>query len=540
MDKVTTVKVVGSGEGAAASSTGDFSLNSGGSGGRVATGGSKDASSSVLITSSSSHCSRSGTSEDSGSISVTKVEASSALSSGGGFVASVAAAASGKGEGSKVVGGGGGSSSMSYSFGSGGREGKTEGGLGAVTVSTVTKTTYSSGGSREGKKGPSSSAIGYSPLPKERKSITTMAAALSEVFDESSSTDSSLEYRRKEYGTSNATSSTATRGRTQSRESEIRARLQSASPPARWTELDDVKRLLRGNCSTSTSPTQSPNNTLPIPKKASVETKVTSEGSTDQYGSAWSGDMSNGYGYNRNPNNFTATSHLYQSGAGVQNNLTLSSPSVNAGQSVSSSVPVYGVQNNLTGPTILSPTGASSQIVYGLQKNLSGISAPTVRPSSPTSYEASGKDLNFVLIEKENAPVKKETERLVMAKDTGKQFVSNSPAAYTGTFSEDSLKREKQKLSSSTLEEGADAKSSTLKSITKDKSTYAEICKDESGFGFCSCCSWWKWLLGLVLSLLLLLGLLFGLIALGKRRNSLYKDKLILRWDGSDHQGLCH
>ncbi|MEQ2162581.1 hypothetical protein GOODEAATRI_021251 [Goodea atripinnis] len=78
--------------------------------------------------------------------------------------------------------------------------------------------------------------------------------------------------------------------------------------------------------------------------------------------------MSNGYGYNRNPNNFTATSHLYQS----------------------------------------------------------------VRPSSPTSYEASGKDLNFVLIEKENAPVKKETERLVMAKDTGKQFVSTSPAAYTG------------------------------------------------------------------------------------------------------------
>lgn len=88
-------------------------------------------------------------------------------------------------------------------------------------------------------------------------------------------------------------------------ESEIRTRLQSASPPARCefhlfhhkndlkndiissefhvfydlcgpsgTELDDVKRLLRGNRSTSTSPTQSPNNTLPIPKKASVETRT--------------------------------------------------------------------------------------------------------------------------------------------------------------------------------------------------------------------------------------------------------------------------
>lgn len=31
-----------------------------------------------------------------------------------------------------------------------------------------------------------------------------------------------------------------------------------------------------------------------------------------------------------------------------------------------------------------------------------------------------------------------------------------------------------------------------------------------------SCCSWWKWLLGLLLTWLLLLGLLFGLIALGR------------------------
>lgn len=45
-----------------------------------------------------------------------------------------------------------------------------------------------------------------------------------------------------------------------------------------------------------------------------------------------------------------------------------------------------------------------------------------------------------------------------------------------------------------------------------------EIRKDESdgaGLGFCSCCSWWNWLLALILGLLLLLGLLCGLIALG-------------------------
>lgn len=38
-----------------------------------------------------------------------------------------------------------------------------------------------------------------------------------------------------------------------------------------------------------------------------------------------------------------------------------------------------------------------------------------------------------------------------------------------------------------------------------------------------SCCSWWKWLLGLLLTWLLLLGLLFGLIALGTWQ----------RWPGS-------
>ena len=55
----------------------------------------------------------------------------------------------------------------------------------------------------------------------------------------------------------------------------------------------------------------------------------------------------------------------------------------------------------------------------------------TVRPSSPTNQEAPGKDFNFVMIEK--APVKKETERLVMAIDTGKQFMSAAPGSNSGT-----------------------------------------------------------------------------------------------------------
>uniref|UniRef100_A0A3Q2QBD9 Uncharacterized protein n=1 Tax=Fundulus heteroclitus TaxID=8078 RepID=A0A3Q2QBD9_FUNHE len=365
---------------------GAFSLSSGGSGGR----GSEGGSSSVLTASSSSHRRGARAGKDSASISISSVEASSALSSGGGSAAS---------GGSKEARGGG-SSSMSYSLG--GREGKKEGGLGAVTVSTVTKTGYSSGGSREGKKGSSSSAIAYSPT-KERKSTTTMAAALSEVFDGRSPS------RRPDVCTFT---------------SEIRARLQSASPPARCerllllagTELDDVKRLLRGNRSTSTSPTQSPNNTLPIPKKASVETKATAD---NQYGSVWSGDVSCGYGYNTTPNNFTTTSHLYQSGQSLK--------------------------------TI------TFMVIHSFV-HYKGNQSKYKKPSSPISYETPGKDFNFVLIEKENAPVRKETERLVMAKDTGKQFVSTAHAAFSGTFSEDSLKREKQKLSSGTVEDGTDGK----------------------------------------------------------------------------------
>lgn len=55
----------------------------------------------------------------------------------------------------------------------------------------------------------------------------------------------------------------------------------------------------------------------------------------------------------------------------------------------------------------------------------------TVRPSSPTGDEASGKDFKFVLTEKENAPIKP-TERLVVVKDTGKQFMSAAPASLPG------------------------------------------------------------------------------------------------------------
>lgn len=54
------------------------------------------------------------------------------------------------------------------------------------------------------------------------------------------------------------------------------------------------------------------------------------------------------------------------------------------------------------------------------------------RPSLSSADETSGKDFKFVLIEKDNAPVRKETERLVTTKDTGKMFMSAAPATISG------------------------------------------------------------------------------------------------------------
>lgn len=46
--------------------------------------------------------------------------------------------------------------------------------------------------------------------------------------------------------------------------------------------------------------------------------------------------------------------------------------------------------------------------------------------------EGSAKDFKFVLMEKENAPDKKETEKLVMNIDSGKQFIYSSTADTAG------------------------------------------------------------------------------------------------------------
>uniref|UniRef100_A0A671SID6 Uncharacterized protein n=1 Tax=Sinocyclocheilus anshuiensis TaxID=1608454 RepID=A0A671SID6_9TELE len=243
------------------------------------------------------------------STSITTVGGSSAtggdLSSGYGCISSSEFVSGSSGSSVSVSGG-----SMNISRGRGGGAGSSAVMSAAGTSSSMTVTKFSSSSPSGTRKG-----LSYSTVPTERKTSLSLHTG---GYEGSSSGNSSPEYIKKEY----VSTSVATRGRTQTRESEIRARLQSASPSTRWTELDDVKRLLKGSRSGSISPPRSPTNTLPIPKKASVDTRHESQSGYD--GTVLDAGFS---GYYTSPNNLSYTTLQQPSSpiGGMQNNLTLSS-----------------------------------------------------------------------------------------------------------------------------------------------------------------------------------------------------------------------
>uniref|UniRef100_A0A3P9DRR9 Uncharacterized protein n=1 Tax=Maylandia zebra TaxID=106582 RepID=A0A3P9DRR9_9CICH len=103
---------------------------------------------------------------------------------------------------------------------------------------------------------------------------------------------------------------------------------------------------------------------------------------------------------------------------------------------------VYGFQNNLA------PTSASVLTTrYGVQKNVtnggSGISTGVSTATRSQTDDAYKKDYKFVVSEKENVPAKRETDMLILAKDTGKQFTSSGIHVGGGSLSGDSIKKEK-------------------------------------------------------------------------------------------------
>uniref|UniRef100_A0A8D2IJK1 Uncharacterized protein n=1 Tax=Varanus komodoensis TaxID=61221 RepID=A0A8D2IJK1_VARKO len=232
-------------------------------------------------------------------------------------------------------------------------------------------------------------------------------------------------------------------------ESEIRVRLQSASPSTRWTELDDVKRLLRGSRSASASPTRSSSNTLPIPKKAVVETKMVTESTQSVSGTydttilnaalppyMWSSTLPAGSSLGGYHNNMTQSSSLINTAAhstgsgacslqqphrallfGVTNNLAPSNPSLNAGLSTSS-------------------TGMFPLLSKQHSRERTGIDSAATTGSQHDDFLR--KDCKFLLLEKENVTPKKEMELLIMTKDNGKVFSASS------CYTEDTLKKDKQ------------------------------------------------------------------------------------------------
>uniref|UniRef100_A0A670XPC5 Uncharacterized protein n=1 Tax=Pseudonaja textilis TaxID=8673 RepID=A0A670XPC5_PSETE len=199
-------------------------------------------------------------------------------------------------------------------------------------------------------------------------------------------------------------------------ESEIRVRLQSASPSTRWTELDDVKRLLRGSRSASASPTRSHSGTLPIPKKAVVETKMVTESSQSVSGT-----------YDTTILNAALPSYMWSSTlpagsslGGYHNNMTQSSSLINTAAHSTGSV--FGVPNNLA------PT--SSTLNGGLSN-----SSTAATTTNSQSDDILRKDCKFLLIEKDNVTPKKEMELLIMSKDSGKVFSASGTGLSGGQFS---------------------------------------------------------------------------------------------------------
>ncbi|XP_073096133.1 collagen alpha-1(XVII) chain-like [Manis javanica] len=125
------------------------------------------------------------------------------------------------------------------------------------------------------------------------------------------------------------------------------------------------------------------------------------------------------------------------------------------------------------------------------------------------------KDCKFLILEKDSAPAKKEMELLIMTKDSGKVFTA-SPASIAANclVGSSSLKAQFKKCVLGVC------LSRDVKTVLKGNAASAVGRGTWGVLPACcpcgSCCSWWKRMLGLLLTWLLLLGLLFGLIALAE------------------------
>ncbi|GAA6084954.1 collagen alpha-1(XVII) chain, partial [Tachysurus ichikawai] len=219
------------------------------------------------------------------------------------------------------------------------------------------------------------------------------------------------------------------------------------------TELEDVKKLVKSGRSSSVSPTRSTaSSTLPVPRKAKVETKIIKQGSqtaSGQYDTTILDSALPSYTWTSStlPSNASGTTAFaYQSST---NNMSPGSSLLNT--TSPSSLSVYGFQNNLATPsgTLLTSNTVNTHSGYGVQKNISqsigssGVVSTGVSTSTGTTTHCLKDDMprKYIILEKENVPSKKETEVFVLSKDSGKQFSSTSYGK-GGSVSDVSLKKE--------------------------------------------------------------------------------------------------
>uniref|UniRef100_A0A8C7KXE5 Uncharacterized protein n=1 Tax=Oncorhynchus kisutch TaxID=8019 RepID=A0A8C7KXE5_ONCKI len=208
------------------------------------------------------------------------------------------------------------------------------------------------------------------------------------------------------------------------------------------TELDDVKRLVKGGRSNSVSPTRSSaSSTLPVPRKATVEAKIVTQASQSVSGQYETTTLDSGL-----PSSYCWTSST----------LPISSATCNS----SSAYGYHSNTNNMSpglGSSLLNTTSPSSlsgettnETGYGVQKNISnggglvstGVSTSAMSALRSHTDDAYRKDLKYLVLQKENVPVKRDTEVLTLTKDSGKHFTS-SVRSVGGSLSGDSLKKEK-------------------------------------------------------------------------------------------------
>uniref|UniRef100_A0A667YNI5 Uncharacterized protein n=1 Tax=Myripristis murdjan TaxID=586833 RepID=A0A667YNI5_9TELE len=128
---------------------------------------------------------------------------------------------------------------------------------------------------------------------------------------------------------------------------------------------------------------------------------------------------------------------------------------------------VYGFQNNLA-PT----SGSVLTTRYGVQKNVSNTGGVVSTGVSTIAFcGVFSYDFKYLLLEKENVPVKRDAEVLVLAKDSGKQFTSTTALIGGGQSASCCPLVEKQFIFSQ--HNGFVNGSSGV--VMKDKATYAGI-----------------------------------------------------------------